>query len=104
MCCNSDPDTATWSGYQLHRSAEGDGYFVLFRRCNATAPSFAPRLVGLQPGRKYSLSLRYGYSESETRESSGAALMAGRGLAVELLPMESLLVVYAQATAVSRDV
>ena len=77
---------------------------MLFRRCNATAPSFAPRLVGLQPGRKYSLSLRYGYSESETRESSGAALMAGGGLAVELLPMESLLVVYAQATAVSRDV
>ena len=47
VLANSSPSSSVWSGYQLHRTNEGDGYAMLFRRCEAVEPSFAARLFGL---------------------------------------------------------
>jgi len=54
----SSPSPDTWAAYQVHRTQEGDGYMLAFRRCNATEHSFRAKLRGLNSTISYTLSLR----------------------------------------------
>lgn len=54
----SNPSPDIWAAYQVHRTQQGDGYMVAFRRCNAVAASFRAQLRGLDSTTSYTLSLR----------------------------------------------
>ena len=68
-----------WQGWQYHDAPGKRGAALLFRRENATEPSFSPQMHGVKPDdQRWSVAVSGadGYSRAPARDMSGAELAA----------------------------
>jgi hypothetical protein len=68
-------DPEAWSASQFHRPGEGDGVAVVLRRPASPDPDTRVSLRGIDPARRYRVTMSSDYQRAEPAEMAGADLV-----------------------------